>query len=248
MTLPFHRSILFGNRGNRSSAARGSFSILRKNFLHLLVWLVLLGNLPAFGQSPPPEEGTSPVPVPGMASPGGSPTAAAPVVTNGGYRLKVDDQVRITVFGEDDLTTETRISQAGTINFPLIGSVRLAGRTVDEATAEIRQRLDKDYIVNPQVTMVMLDFAKEWVTVLGEVQKPGQVQIPEGGTLDLLGAIALAGGYTRIADPSHVIVRRQTGGEDKVLRVNARELARDSRVQQFQVYPGDTINVGQSFF
>jgi polysaccharide export outer membrane protein len=177
-----------------------------------------------------------------------APSSVAPQYTNGGYVLQANDLVRITVFEEDDLTTETRISKSGVINFPLIGSVRVAGRTVDDATSEIRERLDKDYIVNPQVTLVLVDFAKQWVTVLGEVQKPGQVEIPAEGGLDLLGAIALAGGYTRIADPSHVIVRRQVDGKDRVLRVNAKQLSRDSRVQQFEVQPGDTINVGQSFF
>jgi polysaccharide export outer membrane protein len=121
-------------------------------------------------------------------------------------------------------------------------------RTVDEVTSEIRERLDKDYLVNPHVTLVILDFARQWVTVLGEVQKPGQVQIPAEGGLDLLGAIALAGGYTRIADPSHVIVRRVVNGQDVVLKVNAKQLARDVEVKPFPVEPGDTINVAQSIF
>ena len=197
--------------------------------------------------SPAPGENS---PAPSSTSPSASttPGPAEGHYTNGGYRLKVNDLVRITVFEEDDLTTETRISESGSINFPLIGSVQLAGRTVDDASSEIRERLDKDYIVNPQVTMVLVEFAKRWATVLGEVQRPGEVEIPPDGGLDLLGAIALAGGYTRIADPGHVIVRRLVNGRDMVLRVNAKQLARDSRVQQFQVFPGDTINVGQSFF
>ena len=172
-------------------------------------------------------------------------TAVAP---RGDTMLHRNDLIRITVFQEDDLTTETRISKSGSIIFPLIGEVRMDDRTVDEVTSEIRERLDKDYLVNPHVTLVILDFARQWVTILGEVQKPGQVQIPAEGGLDLLGAIALAGGYTRIADPSHIIVRRVVNGQDVILRVNAKQLARDVDVKPFPVLPGDTINVAQSIF
>ena len=209
-------------------------------FVLLALWWVLA---PVEAQEMAPPAAAEAIPT---APAIGAPSTAA--FTDGSYRLQANDLIRITVFGEDDLTTETRISKSGSINFPFIGSVRLEGRSVNDATAEIRERLDKDYIVNPQVTMVLVDFAKQWVTVLGEVQKPGQVQIPAEGNLDLLGAIALAGGYTRIANPSHVIVRRMIEGQNRVLLVNAKRLSRDSGIDQFQVLPGDTINVGQSLF
>jgi polysaccharide export outer membrane protein len=119
---------------------------------------------------------------------------------------------------------------------------------VNDVTSEIRTRLDKDYIVNPQVTLALVEFSKQWVTVLGEVQKPGQVQIPPEGSLDLLGAIALAGGYTRVANPGHVTVRRRVDGQDKIYLVDAKKLARDSEIGEFQLFPGDTVSVGQSIF
>lgn len=164
------------------------------------------------------------------------------------YVLRSNDLIRITVFQEDDLLTETRISESGFINFPLLGSVKLSGKTVGQAVSEIRTRLDKDYIINPQVTLSVLEFAQQWVTVLGEVQKPGQVAIPPEGGLDLLGAIALAGGYTRVADPAHVIVRRMIDGKDKILKINAQRLARDVHIQQFLVQPGDRVSVAESLW
>jgi protein involved in polysaccharide export with SLBB domain len=173
-------------------------------------------------------------------------TAAAP--HNGGTMLRDNDLIRITVFQEDDLTTETRISKTGYITFPLVGSIYLAGKSVDEATEEIRFLLNKDYIINPQVTLTVLEYAKQWVTVLGEVQKPGNVEIPPEGGLDLLGAIALAGGYTKIAEPSHVTVRRQVNGKDTIIKVNAKDLAKDTAVKPFYVLPGDSISVAQSIF
>jgi polysaccharide export outer membrane protein len=182
-----------------------------------------------------------------------TPSQAPPAVSENhaqsdSYVLQANDLVKITVFQEDDLTTETRISKSGYITFPLIGPVQLSGKSVAAATAEIRTRLDKDYIINPQVTLTLMEFAGQWVTVLGEVQKPGQVQIPPEGGLDLLGAIALAGGYTRVADPSHVIVRRVINKQDRVLLVNAKRLSKDTSVPQFMVEPGDRISVGESLF
>jgi len=164
------------------------------------------------------------------------------------YVLRNNDLIKITVFQEDDMTTETRISKSGYITLPLLGPIRLAGKSVADATNEIRTKLDKDYIINPHVTLTVMTYAEQWVTVLGEVQKPGQVEIPPEGGLDLLGAIALAGGYTRVADPGNVIVRRVINGKDVVARVDARRLARDTNVQEFMVQPGDRISVGESIF
>jgi len=160
--------------------------------------------------------------------------------------LKVNDLVRITVYKEDDMTTEARISKTGDIALPLLGNVHLAGQTVAEATADIRSRLDKDYIINPQVNLSIIEYAPQWVTVLGEVQKPSQVAIPPEGGLDLMGAIALAGGYSRVADPSNITIRRVVNGHDIVLKVNAKRLAADSKSAVFLVHPGDTISVGES--
>jgi len=160
--------------------------------------------------------------------------------------LKVNDMVRVTVYKEDDMTTEARISKTGDIALPLLGNVHLAGETVASAVAEIHDRLDKDYIINPQVTLTIMEYAPQWVTVLGEVQRPSQVPIPPEGGLDLMGAIALAGGYSRVADPSRITIVRNVNGHHQVLRVDAKKLAGDARSSTFLLLPGDTISVGES--
>ena len=186
-----------------------------------------------------------PAPSPGAsATPQSAGTSSSSLSDS--YVLRNNDLVRLTVFQEDDMTTETRISKSGYITLPLLGPVQLAGKSVSDATNEIRTKLDKDYIINPQVTLTVMQYAEQWVTVLGEVQKPGQVEIPPEGGLDLLGAIALAGGYTRVADPGNVIVRRVIRGHDVVARVDAKRLARDTKVGEFMVQPGDRISVGES--
>jgi len=187
-----------------------------------------------------------------MLLPGFSaPLAAQATPSSGGDStsnevLKVNDMVRVTVYNENDMTTEARISKSGDIALPLLGNVHVAGETVASAVADIRSRLDKDYIINPQVTLTIMDYAPQMVTVLGEVEHQGQVTIPPQGGLDIMGAIALAGGYSRIADPANITVVRTVNGHHQILKVNAKKLAADSKSVTFVVQPGDTISVGQS--
>jgi len=165
-----------------------------------------------------------------------------------GYLLRANDEIKITVFQEPDLETETRISKSGHIVFPLLGSVKLSGKTVDAAVKEISEKLNADYLINPQVTLTVIEYAKSRITVLGQVQKPGAIEMPDEGKLDLLGAIAMAGGYTNIADPGRVTLRRSVGGKEKVYKIDAKKLARDQRAKAFYVLPDDIIDVGESIF
>ena len=183
-----------------------------------------------------------------MLLPAFSTPAAAQVAADGNSNevLKVNDMVRVTVYNENDMTTEARISKSGDIALPLLGNVHVAGETVASAVADIRSRLDKDYIINPQVTLTIMDYAPQMVTVLGEVEHQGQVTIPPQGGLDIMGAIALAGGYSRIADPANITVVRTINGHHQILKVNAKKLAADSKSVTFVVQSGDTITVGQS--
>lgn len=172
-----------------------------------------------------------------------SPSPGDKSAVSSNYLLQNNDLIRITVFQEDDMTTETRISKTGTIMFPLLGALHLSGKTVAAAQEEIRAKLDKDYIVHPDVTVSVLEYSQLLVTVLGEVQKPGNVVIPAEGGLDLLGAIAACGGYTPDADASHVNIRRLVNGQEVVLDVDAMELARNPRAQPFLVQNYDAITI-----
>jgi polysaccharide export outer membrane protein len=222
-----------------------------------LVWLVVSMTgmaLPALGQDVRDSVATATVPAAtsqttaatdtAPATDSAAPAPATAPVTNGNNILHCDDLIRITVFQEDDLTTETRITKAGSITFPLIGVVQVAGKTIAQTQEDIRSRLDKDYIVNPHVTVAVIEYSKLWVTVLGQVQKPGNVEIPAGGNgLDLLGAIALAGGYTPDADMEHVAVRRIVNGQEQLLSVNATALARGTSAKPFMVQQGDAVTI-----
>jgi polysaccharide export outer membrane protein len=229
-------------------------------FLAVGWFLATSGILPAQTPSTTPSVVPTSSPAPPPASESSSESSArtssdsssgidrASIAVDSNYVLQNNDEVRITVFGEEDMTTETRVSKTGYIAFPLLGSIRLGGMTIDEATAMIRKALDKDYIVNPQVRITLMEYAKQRVTILGQVKEPGSVEIPVEGGLDILGAVAMAGGFTRIADPGRVTVRRNVGGKDTILRVNCKELEKDSSVAPFLVKPGDTITVPESIF
>jgi polysaccharide export outer membrane protein len=168
--------------------------------------------------------------------------------TDPSYVLQGKDSVQIVIFQEDELNTITRVSPEGMITFPLIGQVHVGGLTVAEASSKIRAMLMDGYIRNPQVSMTVTEFALRRFSVLGEVQRPGTYEMPQQESVNLLQALALAGGYTKLADPGKITVKRVDGGKETVYRLNAKAMARDPATRQFYVQPDDTITVAQSLF
>ena len=159
-----------------------------------------------------------------------------------------NDVLEIKVFQEDDLACRLRVSPKGTIIFPLIGVVAVGDMTPQEAAETIRVKLANDYLVNPQVTVTVYDYGKRRFAVLGEVQKAGTYDMPEREKVTLLDAIAMAGGYTRIADPAKITLKRKKGEKQTIVRLNAKTMAKDDRVVSFEIQPGDVITVGESLF
>ncbi len=126
-----------------------------------------------------------------------APPAPAPAaVTSGEYRLAAGDAVRITVFQNPDLSLETRLSEAGTISFPLLGSVRLLGMTTAQAERRLADGLrDGNFVKQPQVSLLVMQVRGNQVSVLGQVGRPGRYPI-ETGELRLTDLLATAGGIT----------------------------------------------------
>jgi protein involved in polysaccharide export with SLBB domain len=172
----------------------------------------------------------------------------APSSTLDNYILSPNDIVLVKVFEDPDLDSQHRISQDGTINFPLVGVVQISGRTVTQAASTIRDRLLKGYLRNPQVRVNVIQYASRRITVLGQVQKPGSYVLPNEERIDLLQAIAMAGGFTRMADEGRVLVRRNVNGVDTILKVNAHAETKNSSSQLFEVQPDDRITVRERIF
>ncbi len=166
---------------------------------------------------------------------------------SGSYILSANDQIQIEVFQEDDLRTSAKISKEGTITFPLLGNVKLAGLTMSQATARLTELLKRDFLVNPRVSMTVVNFSKKRFTVLGQVNSPGIKEMPDQEGLDLLEAIGMAGGYTRIANPGKITIKRREGGSESVIQVDGKAMAKGNG-KGFQIKPGDTITVAESIF
>jgi protein involved in polysaccharide export with SLBB domain len=209
--------------------------------------LTLLLPLASFAQSPTAAEVVRPI----IATP----ASTAPAAVNAlnaptGYVLRSNDQVAVEVFDEEDLRTNTRLNGEGNLSLPLLGSVHLAGLSLAQAASKITELYGRDYLVNPRVTITLVGYAKRRFTILGQVNRPGSYEMPEGSPdgVDLLEAIAMAGGYTRIAAPERISVRRRSDtGDDEILRVDAKRLAKRGG-ENFQVRPGDTVTVAESLF
>ncbi len=164
------------------------------------------------------------------------------------YRLSPGDLIYVKVFQEDDLCSTLRISEDGTISFPLIGSVKVGGSTIAQATQAIYGPLNARFLVNPQISVTVLSFTDRHVTVLGQVEHAGDYNLKEQGSLDFLEAIGLAGGFTRLADTSNVKIRRVRNGQTTIIRVDANKIANDSDASDVQILPGDTITVEERLF
>jgi polysaccharide biosynthesis/export protein len=164
------------------------------------------------------------------------------------YILSPNDIVLVKVFEDPDLDSQHRISQDGTINFPLIGVVQISGRTVTQAASTIRERLLKGYLRNPQVRVNVIQYASRRFTILGQVQKPGSYVLPNEERCDLLQAIAMAGGFTRLADEGRVLVRRNVNGVDTILKINAHSETKNGSSELFEVQPDDKITVRERIF
>lgn len=227
----------------------------------LRVSLITVLVLPAalLAQSATPGDAVRPIATPSeivraLAASAASTGSAAPQTSAlnapTGYVLRSNDQVAVEVFGEEDLRTNARLNGEGNLSLPLLGSIHLAGMTLAQAASKITELYGRDYLVNPRVNVTLVGYAKRRFTILGQVNRPGSYEMPDGSTdgVDLLEAIAMAGGYTRIAAPERISVRRRSEtGDDEILRVDAKRLAKRGG-ENFQVRPGDTVTVAESLF
>jgi|SoiMethySBSTD1v2_1073268.scaffolds.fasta_scaffold108841_3 protein involved in polysaccharide export with SLBB domain len=149
-------------------------------------------------------------------------------------RLAAGDKLRVTVFGEDRLSGEYQIDSGGSLSLPLAGSIQGAGLTKSELEQTITTQLKAQYLRNPKVTVDVVSYRPFYV--LGEVQKPGEYQFRSG--LNVLSAIAIAGGSTYRANPSKVMIQRSGSNAEQ-------EYAQSPTIL---VMPGDVVRVPERFF
>jgi len=136
------------------------------------------------------------------------------------YVLQPQDIIRVQVFQEEEINKqgEVGISAESTITLPMIGTISVAGLSVRQAEQKIRDLYDKDYLVNPGVSVNVLKYSDRSVNVVGSIKNAGRVQFPPEKGLTILEAISLAGGHDRLADLKRVKLTRKN--ETSVVNVD----------------------------
>lgn len=151
------------------------------------------------------------------------------------YRLNSGDVISIRVFGEDDFTREkVRLTDAGTVSFPMLGEIAMLGRTVGEIEALVTDRLKGRYLVNPRVSVWIDEYRSFFIN--GMVEKPGAYPFQPG--LNVRKAISIAGGLKERASVNKIFVVRDKDTAHQPVKVD----------MSTDVAPGDTVTVEESFF
>lgn len=200
----------------------------------------------------------APAPFGAFIPPAGAPGAPTNS-TNTSYVLGANDLIRVAVYKEPDLTTETRVDQDGTVSLPLVQTVKVGGRSIAEAREVVRQLYEKDYLVAAYVTITLMQSSqtnkppevvkpKLRFTILGEVKKPGNIEMIDGEKVDLVQAIGMADGFTGLANRDSVTVLRKSSGKTEKFDLNVKSMMRDLKSKPFEIKPGDVIEVRQTVF
>ncbi|MBP5946737.1 MULTISPECIES: polysaccharide biosynthesis/export family protein [Pseudomonas] len=151
------------------------------------------------------------------------------------YKLAAGDVLRITVFGEPELSfKKIRLNDAGTFSYPFLGEVVARGLTPNQVEQKIVEGLKQGYLVDPKVSLSQIEYRPFYIN--GEVQKPGSYPFQPGLTLEK--AIALGGGLTERASMKRVTILRGVGGPPVI----------DDISRTTVISPGDTISIAQGFF
>ncbi len=150
-----------------------------------------------------------------------------------GYKLGPSDLIKIHVFGENELSLEVRLTDAGTFTYPFLGEVDSRGLTISDLKDSLTKGLKGDFLINPKVTVTILEYRSFFIN--GEVKKPGGYPFLPG--LTVRKAIALAGGFTERAAKKNIrVIHDDSSSTEEKLDLAA------------EVLPGDIITVDDSFF
>jgi polysaccharide biosynthesis/export protein len=182
-------------------------------------------KLPATAQAPAPAESATPATQPHDNS----------------FIIGNDDVLAINVWKEPDISRSIPVRSDGKISLPLVGEVQAAGLTPAKLEKEIASRL-KNYISEPEVTVMVQQVNSQKFNILGQVVKPGSYILANSPTV--LDAIALAGGFRDFAKKKSIYVLRQGASGEQRLPFNYKEVSQGKNMaQNIKLEPGDTIIV-----
>lgn len=155
------------------------------------------------------------------------------LAAQGSYRLGTGDKIKVTVYGEDDVSGEYEVDASGAISAKLLGRVQVKGLTASEVEQTlVDQYRGRGYFRNPRISIELVNLRPFYI--LGEVEKRGSYPYVNG--LTVAQAVAIAGGYTYRASRSHLTVQRAGAPKEEPATENT------------PVYPGDIVRVPERFF
>ncbi len=216
--------------------------------IQALILAVLLQAAPAAARNPQAPAKNPPAPAGPAATAPAAPEPAAepapPSASVGDYEVGPGDVLDIAVFGNDDLSRVPTVQTNGSITFPLLGEVQVAGLTVAEVQRKITNLLAKDYLVNPQVEVKVKEFQSQFVSVVGEVNSPGRK--PIRGHMRLVDALLESGGFKASAS-AEVLITRTDGTFDDgkpsiTVRISSAATLQDQINLQLPLKNGDIIS------
>ena len=158
------------------------------------------------------------------------------------YVIGIDDLLAINVWKEPDISRAVPVRSDGKISLPLVGEVVAGGKTPRALKAEITEKL-KNYISEPEVTVIVQEMRSKKFNIMGQVTRPGSFQL--SGTMTVLDALAVAGGFRDFAKKKDIyVLRKKADGTDERLPFNYKDVIKGKNSQQnVRLMPGDTVVV-----
>jgi polysaccharide biosynthesis/export protein len=212
-----------------------------------------VGSVDSLAASAPPPAAVKAATKPGVLAstvtqPSAVAKAAADALTavampgNAGYKIGPLDVLDVSVFKVPDLTKAVQVTEAGTVNYPLVGEIQAAGKTAREVEQMLTSMLGAKYLQKPQVTVFIKEYNSQRVTIEGAIIKPGVY--PISGNMTLLQALAVAQGFTPNSDAT-VVLFRMTDGKRAAARFDLDKI-RDGSEPDPSIKAGDVIVAGSS--
>ncbi|MDQ8188181.1 polysaccharide biosynthesis/export family protein [Pelagicoccus sp. SDUM812002] len=165
------------------------------------------------------------------------------------YKLKSGDVISLRIFQEPDMVTETRITAEGSVHFPLIGALQVAGKTLPELQRELFALYDADYFVNPQVSIQITEYAQNRIRVRGKVNKPGFVIIPPEEEFTLIDVITAAGDIASGGNEKKVeLHRKYANGDTEVNTIDLSSRQGRSIAASLKMQNDDVVIVPEKLF
>jgi protein involved in polysaccharide export with SLBB domain len=212
---------------------RSSVLRVRRSGARSLFVVALIGVFMACANTPTTFPNSAETPAQSADSSSSTRSGTQPLTpTRAAYQLGTGDQLRIIVFGEEDLSGEFRVDDTGAVSIPLVGDVTARGQTLRSFEAAVREKLTEGYLKDPRVSVQVLNYRPFYI--IGEVENDGEYPFVSG--MHVLNAVAVAGGFTYRANTSKVFITR--GEEEHQYTVTP----------ELRLEPGDVIRVPERFF